>query len=206
MTNIAGSGSGSIRQRHGSADPDPDMKQLQQFGEFLQAVPTRYCIHVAALTNALKGDSKTLEWPLAAAFQAAKGALAAAVPLEHPAPNAVLSLATEASDTHVAGVLQQLAKGSWQPLAFYTKKMSWVGTRYSTFDRELLVAFSAIQFSFCWRGGAFAFSQATNPWSQPCSTPRCPGRPANSDSCFSLPNLLRTSGTCQDRRTWSWTP
>jgi hypothetical protein len=56
MTNIAGSGSGSIRQRHGSADPDTDVKQLQQFGEFLQAVPTRYCPHVAALTNALKGS------------------------------------------------------------------------------------------------------------------------------------------------------
>jgi hypothetical protein len=25
--NIAGSGSGSIRQRHGSADPDPDLHQ-----------------------------------------------------------------------------------------------------------------------------------------------------------------------------------
>jgi hypothetical protein len=38
----------------------------------------------------------TLEWPLAAAFGAAKSALADAVPLAHPAPNAVLSLATDA--------------------------------------------------------------------------------------------------------------
>jgi hypothetical protein len=34
---------------------------------------------------------------------AAKAALAAAVPLAHPAPNAVLSLAIDASDTHVGG-------------------------------------------------------------------------------------------------------
>jgi hypothetical protein len=47
----------------------------------------------------------------AAGFRAAKAALAAAVPLAHPAPNAVLSLATDASDTHVGGVFQQLTGG-----------------------------------------------------------------------------------------------
>jgi hypothetical protein len=63
-------------------------------------------------------------WPPAAAtFQAAKGTLAAALPLAHPAPNAVLSLATDASVTHVGGILQQLFKGSWQPLAFISKKL-----------------------------------------------------------------------------------
>jgi hypothetical protein len=31
---------------------------------------------------------------------------------------------------------------SWQQLAFYSKKLSGAGTRYSTFDRELLAAFS----------------------------------------------------------------
>jgi hypothetical protein len=42
-------------------------------------------------------------------------------------------------------VLQQLNGGSWQPLAFYSKKLSGAGTRYSTFDRELLAAFSAVR-------------------------------------------------------------
>ncbi len=74
----------------------------------------------------------------------AKGALVAAVPLAHPAPNAVLSLAMDASNTHVGNVLQQLAEGSWQPLAFYSKKLSGAGTQYSTFDRELLAAFSVV--------------------------------------------------------------
>jgi hypothetical protein len=45
-----------------------------------------------------------------------------------PTPNAVLSLATDASNTHVRDVLQQLAEGSWQPLAFYSKKLSGAGT------------------------------------------------------------------------------
>jgi hypothetical protein len=57
----------------------------------------------------------------------------------------VLSLATDASDTHAGGVLQQLNGGSWQPLAFYSKQLSGAGTRYSTFDMELLAAFSAVR-------------------------------------------------------------
>ncbi len=108
------------------------------------------------LTDALRGAPKTLEWPPADAFRAAKAALVAAVPLARPAPNAVLSLATDASDTYVEGVLQQLNGGSWQPLAFYSKKLSGVGTRYSTFDRELLAAFSAVtHFRFLLEGRQF---------------------------------------------------
>jgi cleavage and polyadenylation specificity factor subunit 1 len=108
------------------------------------------------LTDVLKGAPKTLEWPPAAAFGAAKAALAAAVPLAHPAPNAVLSVATDTSDTHIGGVLQQLNGGRWQPLVFYSKKLSGAGTRYSTFDRELLAAFSAVRhFRFLLEGRQF---------------------------------------------------
>ncbi len=108
------------------------------------------------LTDALRGAPKTLEWQPAAAFGAAKAALAAAVPLAHPAPNAVLSLATDAYDTHVGGVLQQLNGGSWQPLAFYSKKLWGAGMRYSTFERELLAAFSAVRhFRFLPEGRQF---------------------------------------------------
>ncbi len=57
----------------------------------------------------------------------------------------MLSLATDASDTHIGGVLQQQNGGSWQLLAFYSKQLSGVDTRYSTFDRELLAAFSAVR-------------------------------------------------------------
>jgi hypothetical protein len=92
----------------------------------------------------------------AAAFGAAKAALAAAVQLVHPAPNTMLSLATDASDTHVGGVIQQLTGGRWQPLAFYSKTLSGAGTRYSTFDRELLAAFRAVRhFRFSLEGRQF---------------------------------------------------
>jgi hypothetical protein len=60
------------------------------------------------LTDLLKGGAKTLEWAVSAleAFQNAKRLLAAAVPLQHPAPNGELSLATDASNTHIGGVMQ----------------------------------------------------------------------------------------------------
>ncbi len=59
------------------------------------------------LTDLLKGGAKTLEWTASAqeAFQQAKQLLVAAVPLQHPAPNAELSLDTDASDTHIGGVM-----------------------------------------------------------------------------------------------------
>jgi hypothetical protein len=113
----------------------------------------------------------------AAAFRAAKAALAAAVPLAHPAPNAVLSLATDASDTLVGGVLQHLNGGRWQQLVLYSKKLSGAGTRYSTFDRELLAAFSAVRhFRFLLEGRQFrlltdhkplvkSLFRTTPPWS-----------------------------------------
>jgi hypothetical protein len=139
-----------------------------------------------------EGTPRSWEWPPVAAF---KATLVAALPLAHPAPNAVLSLATDASDTHVGGVLQQLARGSWQPLAFYSKKLSGAGTRYSTFDRELLAASAQSDTSdFCWKGDVFACSLTTNHWSHSCSAPRRPGWPTNSDSYPSSQSLHRTSG------------
>jgi hypothetical protein len=91
------------------------------------------------LTDAMSGTGQlcwTPDVPLA--FDTAKSMLASAVPLHHPHPSAKLSLATDASDTHVGAVLQQQTQGSWQPLAFFSKKLSATEMRYSTLDRELL--------------------------------------------------------------------
>jgi hypothetical protein len=63
---------------------------------------------IQPLTDECKGSGQ-ITWTaeLQKAFQTAKGALASAVPLHHPHPSTVLSLATDASDTHVGAVLQQ---------------------------------------------------------------------------------------------------
>jgi hypothetical protein len=110
------------------------------------------------LTDLLKGGAKTLEWTVSAqeAFQNAKRLLVAAVPLQHPAPNAELSLATDASDTHIGGVMQQKSGDHWRPLGFFSCKLTDTESRYSAFDRELLAAYAAIKHSphFC-EGRAF---------------------------------------------------
>jgi hypothetical protein len=97
--------------------PWEDVNQLQQFlglVNFYRRFLPGIARTLQTLTDALKGDPRTLEWPPATnTFPAAKGALAAVVPLAHPALNAVLSLATDASNIHVGGVLQQLAVGKW---------------------------------------------------------------------------------------------
>jgi hypothetical protein len=96
------------------------------------------------LTDTLRGVPKTLEWLPTGAPSPERHALP--LPLH----------ATDPSDTHVGGVLQQLNGGSWQPLVFYSKRLTEAGTRYSTVDRELLAAFSAVRhFRFLLEGRQF---------------------------------------------------
>jgi len=138
-----------------------DVKQLQRYLGLINFY-RRFLPGIARvlqpLTDLLKGSPKDLVWSSAAeeAFMASKAALVAAVPLSHPAPKAVLSLSTDASDTHVGGVLQQWETGGWRPLAFYSKKLAPPEKKYSTFDRELLAAYSTIRhFRFLLEGRQF---------------------------------------------------
>ncbi len=87
--------------------------------------------------NLLKSRAKTLEWTISTqeAFQNAKRLLAAVVPLQHPAPNAELSLATDASDTHIGGVMQQKSGEHWRPLGFFSRKLTDTESRYSIFAK-----------------------------------------------------------------------
>jgi hypothetical protein len=79
------------------------------------------------------------------AFQNAKCLLAAAVPLQHPAPQAELSLATGTSDTHIGGIVQQKSGDHWRPLGFFSRKLTDTESRCSTYDHELLAAHAAIR-------------------------------------------------------------
>ena len=113
------------------------------------------------LTDATKGDGpkhRLLDWSpeMEKAFTEVKEALAAATTLAHPMANPVLSLAVDASNHHVGGVLQQWKEGVWQPLAFFSKKLTNTEARYSTLDRELLACVAAIRhFRFLLEGRAF---------------------------------------------------
>ena len=63
----------------------------------------------------------------------------------HPVPGVAVSLAVNASDSHVDAVLQQRLYGSWSPLAFFSTKLSSAESTYSAFDHELLAAYSSIR-------------------------------------------------------------
>jgi hypothetical protein len=57
------------------------------------------------------------------------------------APHNCTSLATNASDTHIGGVMLQKSWDHWQPLVFFFQKIDNMESHYSTFDRELLDAY-----------------------------------------------------------------
>ena len=65
--------------------------------------------------------------------------------LSHPKLAAPTSLATDASDTAIGAVLQQYVDGVWQPISYFSRKLSPAETKYSTFDRELLAIYLAIK-------------------------------------------------------------
>jgi RNase H-like domain found in reverse transcriptase len=107
------------------------------------------------LTDALAGKRRGLTWSeeMQCGFEED---VAKVAELTHPDPAAPVSLATDASATHVGAVLQQWHAGSWWPLAFFSRKLSKAEVYYSTFDRELLAAFLAVKhFRFQLEGRSF---------------------------------------------------
>jgi hypothetical protein len=75
-------------------------------------------------------------------FELAKTVLAAATPLVHLSPGAVLLLAVNASDIHMGMALEQLQGGQWRPLSFF-HTLTPIQQLYFTFDHELLAVISA---------------------------------------------------------------
>jgi len=84
----------------------------------------------APLHDVLKGprakDSQSVQWTpeLEEVFIVCKKNLATATLLAHPHPDAHLGLFTDASSQSIGACLQQLVDDNWQPIAFFSKKMS----------------------------------------------------------------------------------
>ncbi len=83
-------------------------------------------------------------------FQLVKETLAEVATLTHPDPPADLSLAVDASNTHIGAVLQQWQPGGgrgggWRPHFFFSKKLDTAQLKYSAFDRELLAAYLSVR-------------------------------------------------------------
>ena len=88
-----------------------------------------------------------LKWDESAnsVFIESKQILANATLLVHPDHTAPLNITLNASDFAVGDVLQQYINNVWQPLSFFSKKLTPAGIRYSAFDRELLAVYATIR-------------------------------------------------------------
>ena len=93
------------------------------------------------LFEALAGKPRTLVWSkvIMKAFQDTKKALAEATLLNHPHHDVLTSLTADASDKEVGTVLQQFVNGTWEPLAFFSKKLQPPKRKYSTSEGSSLL-------------------------------------------------------------------
>ncbi|CAK1589812.1 unnamed protein product [Parnassius mnemosyne] len=117
----------------------------------------RRCLKDAASTQAplldalcgknIKGSKPIVMTPeMLKAFEDGKSSLSDATMLAHPNPHAGLSLYTDASDKAIGAVLQQKVKNCWEPLAFFSRKLTSAQKKYSPYDRELLAIYESIKY------------------------------------------------------------
>ncbi|GBN73263.1 Transposon Tf2-8 polyprotein [Araneus ventricosus] len=81
-----------------------------------------------------------------ASFDKTKKCLAEATLLSHPSTDAKLTLITDCSDFAMERVLNEITPKGPKPLGFFSKKLTPTQVKYSAYDRELLAAYSAIQY------------------------------------------------------------
>lgn len=100
------------------------------------------------LRNAKKNDKTKIPWTPAAeaAFEECKQSAATAARTAFLSPTAPLALSTDASDFAIGACLEQLEKGVWRPVGFFSRKLSLTEKRYSAYDRELLAIYASIKF------------------------------------------------------------
>ena len=112
-----------------------------------QTASIQASLHAALVVSTVKG-SQPVDWTstIAQAFEDCKAIFSRATLLAHLDPSTTLALFTDASDIAISVALQQSACDVWQPLAFYTHKLSPAQQKYSPYDRELLTVYEAIKY------------------------------------------------------------
>ncbi|GBN20197.1 Transposon Ty3-G Gag-Pol polyprotein [Araneus ventricosus] len=102
----------------------------------------------AYLVGSKKRDKTKIKWnpETDASFDKIKKCLADATLLSHPSTDAKLALVTDCSDFAMGGVLNEITPKGPKPLGFFSKKLTPTQAKYSAYDRELLAAYSAIQY------------------------------------------------------------
>ena len=121
-----------------------DLGMVNYYHRFIPHCAAKLTPLNTSLTAANEGQTSSspksyfyLSWIESAnlAFIESKQILANATLLVHPNPSASLNITCDASDFAVGGVLQQCVDNVWQPLSFFSKKLSPAKTLYSAFAR-----------------------------------------------------------------------
>ena len=99
------------------------------------------------LYEAVNLGHKQLVWSqdMVEAFDSTIKKLCQVTLLKFPIKNAPLTLTTDASNIAIGATLSQYNKEDWEPLAFFSRKLTKTQSNYSTFDRELLAIYLAIR-------------------------------------------------------------
>jgi hypothetical protein len=89
--------------------------------------------------------SHSITWTpkLPKSFEQYKESLSRATLLAHTDPSAPFALVTDVFTSSIGAVLQQHVKNTWQPLAFFSKKLNPAQQKHSTYDRDLLAIYEA---------------------------------------------------------------
>ena len=150
-------GSQPLPERVADLQSFPPPKTVGQLRRFLGMLNfyRRFLPRAASIQAPLHGvlsgprvkGSHPITWSdtLTAAFEECKASLSRATLLAHPDSAAPLALVTDASTTAMGAVLQQRVQDVWQPLAFFSRKLSPAQQKYSAYDRELLAIYEAVR-------------------------------------------------------------
>lgn len=100
------------------------------------------------LPTSKRRDKTSIQWNPEAdeAFEQCKRSLQNAARLAFPLADAQLAIMADASCNRIAGVLQQHKNNTWQPIAYFSKKLSLIQEKYSTYDRELLAIYESVRY------------------------------------------------------------
>jgi hypothetical protein len=134
--------------------PPKTVSQLRRFlgifnfyRRFLpHAADTQALLHDVLSSPRVKG-SHPITWTmeLLKVFVACKASLTHATILAHPDPTAPLALITDASKSVMGAILQQRIDNTWQPLAFFSRKLNTAQQKYSAYHREILAVYEAVR-------------------------------------------------------------
>lgn len=132
------------------------VKELRRFLgiiNFYRRHIKRAAEYQAPLTNLLhnktkKNDNSEIQWSPEAdeAFENCKQSLVESCTLAYPSTDAILTLNCDASNDCIGATLHQTTNLKVnQPLGFFSKKLTSTQKNYSTYDRELLALYAAVQ-------------------------------------------------------------